>query len=135
MSSTSALQKAIFAALTADATLTGLIGASRIFDDVPPGARPPYLVFAESSLADWSTGTEAGEAHTVALEIWSSQRGRKQVAAIAASARAALDSIGPLDAPFHLVHLRHETTRLERDPQTEWFRGVVRMRALVEVGE
>ena len=135
MSSTSALQKAMFAALSADATLTGLIGANRIFDDVPPGARPPWIVFAESSLADWGTGTEAGEAHLVSLEIWSSQKGRRQVAAIAASARAALDAIGPLDAPFHLVHLRHENTRFERDPQTEWFRGVVRVRALVEVGE
>jgi hypothetical protein len=119
-------------ALSADAGLTALIGSGRIFDDVPPGTRPPYLVFTEATVSDWSTGTEEGEAHRPVIEIWSAEKGRREVSEIGAAVRAALASPGPLDAPWHLVSFRHETTRFERDPQTEYYRGVLRFRALVE---
>ena len=132
MSSTSALQKAVYEALCADASLTALIGNGRIYDDVPPATRPPYLVFAGATLADWSTGSEAGGAHTLDIDIWSSEKGRKEVAAIAAAARAALDGLAALDGDWHLVSFRHETTAFERDSQTEYFRGRMRFRALVE---
>ncbi|GIL03331.1 MAG: hypothetical protein BroJett030_32300 [Alphaproteobacteria bacterium] len=132
MSSTSALQKAVYETLLADAALTALIGSGRLFDDVPPATRPPYLLFAGSGHSDWSTGTEAGEAHAFGIEVWSAGKGRKEAAAIAAAVRDALAGLAAIEPPWHLVSLRHESTTFERDPQTEYFRGLMRFRALVE---
>lgn len=132
MSSTSALQKAVYETLTADANLTALIGTDRIFDDVPPSTRPPYLVFAASTVADWSTGTEGGDSIGLGIEIWSSAKGRKEVSAIAEAVQMALVGLSSIGAPWHLVAFRHESTRFERDPQTEYFRGLMRFGALIE---
>ena len=38
-----ALQQSVFARLTADATLLALLGAPRLYDNVPQGADFPYL--------------------------------------------------------------------------------------------
>jgi hypothetical protein len=132
MSALEALQKAVFETLTADANLTALIGADRIFDDVPPATHPPYLVFADTQGADWSTGTEAGDELRFGIEIWSSQKGRKQSASIAQAIREALAVLAAIDPPYTLVNLRFVSARFERDPQTEYFRGLLRFRAVVE---
>ena len=132
MSATEALQKAVFETLSADTGLMALIGASSIFDDVPPATHPPYVVFADTQAADWSTGTEAGDELRFGIEIWSSQKGRKQAASIAQSVRDALAAVDAVDAPYTLVNLRFVSARFERDPQTEYFRGLLRFRAVVE---
>lgn len=132
MSATNAIHKAIYATLSADAGLTALIGTGRIFDDVPPATRPPYLVFASASVSDWGTGTETGEEHGLAIEIWSAQKGRQQAAAIAGAVREALAGLGAIDPPFHLVNFAHRSTRIERDPQTDNFRAMLRFRAVTE---
>lgn len=132
MSALEALQKAVFETLTADTNLTALIGVGRVFDDVPPATHPPYLVFADTTGTDWSTGTETGDELRFGIEIWSSQKGRKQAAAIAQAVRDALAAIETIDAPHALVNLRFVSARFERDPQTEYFRGLLRFRAAIE---
>lgn len=132
MNSTSALQKAVYETLSSDPGLLALIGPDRIHDDVPPATRPPYLVFVAGDLSDWSTGSEDGEAHSLTIDAWSSARGRGEVAAIAAAVREALAGLSAIGSPWHLVQFRHETTGFERDPQTEYFRGRMRFRALIE---
>ena len=52
------LQQSIFTKLTADATLLALLGAPRVYDDVPQGADLPYLTFGQSTARDWSTGSD-----------------------------------------------------------------------------
>ncbi|MEC9343066.1 MAG: DUF3168 domain-containing protein [Pseudomonadota bacterium] len=135
MNNHEALQKAVFEALSQDTGLAALIGAARVYDDVPPGTHPPYLVFADSSELDWSTGTEEGGEIRFAVEIWTAHRGRRQAAAIAVSVRDALAGIDTLEAPFHLVNLRFVSARFARDQQTEYFRGLLRFRAVVEGAE
>lgn len=129
-----ALQKSVFAALTSNAGLTGLIGA-RVFDDVPPGAEYPYMTIGESSARDWSTGTDSGEEHILTLHVWSRAAGRKEVQAIMGAVRDVLHEAEIAVAGHRLVNLRHEFTDARREPDGETYHGVVRYRAVTEVEE
>ena len=105
------LQKAVFAALAADAPLIALLGAARIYDDVPQSADFPYLTFGQSTARDWSTASEDGSEHTITLNVWSQAKGRNEVHEIMAAARSALHG-QPLTLEGHrLINLRHEFLR------------------------
>ncbi|MGE3064761.1 MAG: DUF3168 domain-containing protein [Hyphomicrobiaceae bacterium] len=125
------LQKAVFAALAADAALSGLVG-DRIYDDVPQSTAFPYLAFAQVQARDWSTGTETGEEHVLLLHVWSRAAGRGEAHAVVAAIRDVLhDAALTLDG-HRLVQLRHEQSDVRRDPAGETVQGIVRLRALTE---
>jgi len=127
-----ALQQAVFAALAADAPLVALLGAPRIFDDVPQGTDFPYLAFGQTTARDWSTGTEDGAEHTLTLSVWSQARGKKEAHEIMGAVRAALHD-APLALNGHrLVTLRHEFSETRREPDGDTIRGTVRFRAVTE---
>jgi hypothetical protein len=132
MSASLALQKAVFAALSADPGLAALIGPGRIFDDAPAGARPPYVLLGATDAADWSTGTETGEEIALRLEVWSPRAGRAEASRIASAIRAALSQPLVVEAPWRLVQIRHRATRTARDPATEYYRADIEFRAVVE---
>jgi hypothetical protein len=132
MSALIALQKKVFETLGADATLTGLIGPGKMFDDVSPGIRPPYLVLTSASAADWSTGTEDGAEIRFEIDAWSPERGRKAVALIADAAIVAIEQIASIEAPWRLINLRHVSTSYDRDTQTEYHHVRMSFRAVVE---
>jgi hypothetical protein len=126
------LQKAIYEALTADAALVVLLGAARIYDEVPRDAAFPYVTFGPATTRDWSTGTEAGSEHVIVLRAWSKSGGEKDVHLILEAVRKALH-----DAPLtldghHLVSLRHELSDSMRDPDGETYHGAARFRAVTE---
>lgn len=126
-----ALQGAVFAALSAHAGLTALIGADRIFDDVPGDTRPPYIRFDAFSAADWNTATEEGEEHEFSLELWSAHDGRKQLGEIASAVREAIGGVSSVSG-HALVNLEHLETRFARDPASDLFRCAMRFRAVTE---
>jgi purine nucleoside permease len=132
MSVTHLFQKALYAALAGDAQLAAVAGTGRVFDDAPPGLRPPYLLLSDMEVADWSTGSETGVEIAFNIHVWSDRKGRRQAAQIADAARLAALSTGNLDPPHTLVNLRHVATRFERDPQTEYHHAVLGFRAVVE---
>src|SRR5262245_36105756 len=124
------LQQSIFAALTADAALTALLGAGRIFDDVPQGTPLPYVTFGQATQRDWSTGTEEGAEHLVTLHVWSAARGKKQAHEILGAVRSALHD-RPLSLAGHsLVNLRHEHSETRRGSDREPIHGLARFRAI-----
>lgn len=126
-----ALQKAIFAALTADTAVGALIG-DRIFDAAPRNAVFPYASFGEVRTTDWSTGTEAGTEHRVTLHAWSRERGKAETLAILAVIEAALHDAA-LDLDGHrLVNLRAEGSSAAREPDGITWHGVLRVRAVTE---
>ena len=84
------LQQSIFAKLTADATLLALLGAPRVYDDVPQGADLPYLTFGQSTARDWSTGSDDGNEHILTLHVWSQANGKRQAHEIMGAVRTAL---------------------------------------------
>ena len=126
------LQTSIHARLTADATLTGLLGGPRVYDDVPRGASFPYVTFGLTSEKDWSTGTEDGGEHIVSLHVWSRAPGRRQAAGIMAAIRRVLHDQPMVLTGHRLVNLRQEFADVRRDPDGETFHGIVRLRAVTE---
>ena len=132
MSAASALQTAIFARLSADAALTGLVGEKGVTDRRPAEPAAPLVVIAGIDSTDHSTATEAGEAHLVTLDVWSEAAGHRQAQAISAAVRAALDDALLVLAGHHLVLLLHRDTRLRREAKSRFHRAEMRFRAVTE---
>jgi hypothetical protein len=80
MSASLAVQKLLVAAL---ADLPGVTG---VFDGPPVDAVPPYAVIGSDLVADWSTKTESGHEHRLAINIWEAGPG-------AAAAKALLGGV------------------------------------------
>ncbi|KAB2849263.1 MAG: DUF3168 domain-containing protein [Hyphomicrobiaceae bacterium] len=126
------LQKAIFAALSSDGLLVGLLGGARIYDDVPQKAALPYITFGQTSARDWSTGTEAGEEHTLSLHVWSEAAGRREVHAILGELKRTM-AVTPLAlAGYRLVNLTLEFPEARREADGETYHGLARYRAVTE---
>ena len=127
-----ALQQAIFAALAGDATLTGLLGGARIYDEAPQDAAFPYVTLGTSRALDWSTGTESGAEHVVTIHVWSEGGGKKEALAIMEAVRAVLDDAALTLTGHSLVNLRHVFSEARRDVDGELVHGVLRFRAVTE---
>ncbi|MGN6548290.1 MAG: DUF3168 domain-containing protein [Pararhizobium sp.] len=127
-----ALQRAIVAALAADAELTVILGTAGIYDRLIDKASLPYLVLADMTTLDWSTATEAGTEHLVTLEAWSNVEGKRELQAIVGRLRAVLhDQPLPLEAGA-LVNLRLQQARIERVTKLQLHRATIRLRAVIE---
>jgi hypothetical protein len=126
-----ALQAAMFAVLTADSGVTALLGG-RIYDAPPQRTQFPYLTFAQSSVRDWSTGSDGGEEHTVTFHVWSREGGRREALAVIDAVRGVLHDAALTLAGHRLVNLRHETSDVRRDTSGELFHGIARFRAVTE---
>lgn len=126
-----ALQKAVVAALLGDTGVAALV-AERIHDAPPRNAEFPYVSFGQTSLADWSTGTESGAEHRLTLHVWSRERGKRQCYEIMGAIEAVLHD-APLALDGHaLVNLRFEFAEARRDPDGITYHGVMRFRAVTE---
>ena len=126
------LQKAVYAALAADATLTTLLGSAAIHDAVPQNAAFPYVVIDQTQIRDWSTGTEPGAEHMLMLHVWSRHAGKREAYEIADAIRAALGGAMLSLEEHRLVNLRHQYSELKRDEDGETQHGVLRFRAVTE---
>lgn len=126
------LQKSIHARLSTDAGVLASLGGARIYDDVPRGAAFPYVTFGQSTLRDWSTGSEDGHEHILTLHVWSRAKGERETHLIMAAMREALHE-APLAVTGHrLVNLRHEFSDAMRDADGETYHGILRYRAVTE---
>jgi Protein of unknown function (DUF3168) len=126
------LQKAVFAALSNDAPLTALLGGQRIYDDVPRGASLPYVTFGQSTVRDWSTGTDPGHEHLFTVHVWTRVTGERLAHQIMSALRDALHDAALTLSGFKLVNLRFEFSDSLREPDGETIHGVVRYRAVTE---
>lgn len=131
-SSSLELQKSIHLALSADAGVTALLGGAKVYDDIPRAVEPPYLAIGESSVRDWSTGSEPGEEHVLTLHVWSRAAGKKETYEILHAVRQALHDAALAVSGHRLVNLRHEFTDARREPDGETYHGLVRYRAVTE---
>jgi hypothetical protein len=131
-SSSWALQQALYSAVTGSAPLAALIGPPRVYDDVPQGAAFPYLTLGQSTLRDWSTGTDDAEEHTLTLHVWSRAGGRREMHEVMDALRGALHDQPLVLAGHRLVNIRHEISEARRDPDGETYHGIVRFRAVTE---
>ena len=126
-----ALQTAVVADLFGDAGVGAIVG-DRIYDAPPRNAEFPYVTIGQASIADWSTGTEAGAEHRLLIDVWSREPGKRQCYEIMDAIEAALhDAALTLDGHV-LVNLRFEFADARRDPDGITYHGVVRFRAVTE---
>jgi hypothetical protein len=134
-----ALQRAIYARLTGDATLAGLLGAAtRIVDQVTEGTSYPYVRIGESLSVPDNTHTSIGREVTETLHVWTRTRGNAAGQAIADRIIVLLDhQVTALDALLlplghRLVSVRHEFDQALTDPDPEIRHHVLRFRLQTE---
>lgn len=126
------LQSAIYQALAGSAELTAQLDGLRVYDHPPQGVAYPFVTIGESSVFDWSTGTEDGAEHLVTLHVWSRTGGKRQAYALVEAIRETLhDEAFALDDHV-LVNLRYRFSETRRDPDGETYHGVIRYRAVTE---
>ena len=126
------LQKAIVAALKADAAVTAIING-RIYDAVPGGAAKPYVSFGPFQLLpEHGDCLDGGEAF-VTLDAWAAGPDTVQVKQLGTAIARALD-LAPivLDAPQRLVEMSVEQTQYMRDPDGITAHGVITVHAFTE---
>lgn len=88
------LQSAIYSILNGDATLDGIIGNNKIFDNVPQDTPYPYVVIGNINVINTGTKTLDGNEYNVDIDIWSEYRGKKEIS----------------DAMERIYELLHDTT-------------------------
>ena len=127
-----ALQQSLFAALSSDAGLLGLLGEPRIYDVPPQPPSFPHVTFGHSVVRDGDLDASPTDEHLVTLHVWSRTPGRRETHAIIGAIRSALHD-RPLALDGHrLINLRHEFSEARRDVDGETMRGLVRLRAVTE---
>lgn len=126
------LQKAVFAALTADPALVAVVGQNGVHDHAAAEPAFPYITFGRTSVYDWSTGTEDGNEHIFTLHAWSKAKGKAQALEIASGIRRVLHDAGIAMAGHRLVSLREEFEEVRYDEDHAVYHGIVRFRALTE---
>jgi hypothetical protein len=126
-----ALQAAIVAALLHDAAVAALVG-DRVYDAPPRNAAFPYAVLGPASVTDWSTGTEGGAEHDLAITVWSRERGKRECHEIMAAVTAALHDVALTLAGHTLVNLRLEGSETRRESDGITWRGVMHFRGVTE---
>lgn len=132
MNAALSLRMAVLAALAADAPLAALLGGTAIHDEPPPNAEPPYVLLGDHLCRDASSGEALAEEHEMSLEIWSRQRGLKEVLQIADAVVAALPASGLSATGQHVVQFTWLSTEARRREGDRF--ASVRFRALTEPG-
>lgn len=126
------LQKEIYQILSQSILLENLLGAGKIFDDVPPGTTPPYITFAHSVHKDFGTDTEIGMEHEIEIHAWSLKNGRKQLLEVTELIVEAVCSLhGPMIEHF-LCNIGHQKTEIEPKLKQKAYRARLKFRAMTE---
>lgn len=128
-----ALQSAVFAALSADATVQSLLGVPpRIYDAAPRDAAFPYAVLGDGKESAFDTATEEGSEHVFAITAWSQGGGHKEAKSIADAIRFRLNN-ATLSLDGHaLVDLRFVECAYARETDGETYSATLRFRAVTE---
>jgi len=128
-----ALQQAVFAALVASDSIKDVVDdPPRVFDQVPRGARFPYIVIGEDKQSDWSTATDRGSEHLFTVHVWSRAPGAKEARVAAEAVAAALDGAALTVSGFNLVNLRWQQSDTTRENDGETIHAQLRFRAVLE---
>lgn len=122
------LQKAIYAALTGDSTLMGMV--TGVFDHVPAEQAHPYVVIGEDTAREWGAKGLDGQEHTLALHVWSRERGRKEIKEVMGEVYRILHDANLTLTGHILVNLRFEMAKSLLDEDGITYHGTTRFRAV-----
>lgn len=131
MSAAAALQKAIVAALKADAPLQALIGApARVYDDVPHAPSFPFVAIGEAQERDQSGDAAPVSEHRFLIACWSRAGGRREVKTMLGLVRACLDDAALALEGHTLIALAFQSAETQRQSDGETYQGIARFRAV-----
>jgi hypothetical protein len=126
-----ALQSAVFAALSGDATMQSLID-TRLYDAVPRNPVFPYVVLGDDKETNAGTATEEGSEHIFTIAAWSRHGGHAESKSIADAIRFRLNN-ATLSLDGHaLVDLRFLDCEYARDSDGHTYSATLRFRAVTE---
>lgn len=126
----SAIQKAIYDALTASPELMALV--TGVYDRVPqlderqldPSAAFPFVVVGDDDLLDWDTDTEVGQTAECEVSVWSRYSGRTQAKAIQDEIYNVLNRATLNVQGFHFVDCLYTQSRSDLQPDGKTVQGV-----------
>ena len=125
-----ALQEAMRAALLAHAPLRLLLGGAHVHEELPRGARPPFVLFETIETRDWSVADQKAHEHFVALSVKTNSRSRRLAQQVLDEIETVLDGAGLSLAGHRLVNLRLTFWSVTR--QGETYGANLRFRAATE---
>lgn len=126
-----ALQAAVYAAISDEFDTSGP-AAVRVFDHVPQTEAYPYVAIGDGSVSDWGTKDSVGTEQTIAIEIWSRYRGRKEAHGIAARIYDQLHEQPLTVAGQQCVLCRFESEERIREADGLTYRVALRYRVLLD---
>lgn len=122
------IQQAVFAKLTADATLMAMIGD--IHDNPDQNTTPPYITLGDSTSSSDDLLVETGSQETLTLQVWTKDSGFKLVKEIMQRVYAVLHRQPLTVAGTHTVECRCELAETVRETDSETRRGIMRFRVV-----
>lgn len=127
-----ALRRAILARLVSDAALVGALGGAKVFEEAPRNVEPPYVLFADAQMRDWSAQESRGAEQLLVLSVISEQRGTREGLELAQRLIDLMDE-APLVLEGHvLVDLRFSSSEAKREQNGRLARVNLRFRAMTE---
>lgn len=118
MSAALELQAALVAALMGADGIAGV--ASGVFDGAPPRAAFPYVVIGDGLSFDWSTKTERGREHRLAVTAWDEAGRTARLGGLVAGIEAAVAAL-PATLPSHrIVSVAPVRSRILRTAGGPW---------------
>ena len=129
---TLALQRAVVAALTADASLAAML--SGVFDGPPARAALPWAGVDCGMESDWSHKTGRGREIRLAISLWTDGRAATELHQLMVQAEAALAQVALGDATMQLVGLVFQRSRVMRAAGEPWL-GLLEYRARILTNE
>jgi len=134
MSASVQLQKAIKAAIEADATITSLWGsAPTVYDHVPDEASFPYIFYESRETNEWDTSTEDGWDERPRIHVFDEREGSKFARNISGAIENLLHNNTTLVLTgYRVVMLRREGALCIREPDGQVWHSLTSFRALIE---
>lgn len=127
-----ALQQAIYQRLTADSSLSSLVGTA-IYDAVPPGLTGvTYVALGPEDVRDAADGSDHGALHEVTISVVSDAAGFTTAKQVAAAVSDALVDASLILSRGKLVSLNFHRARARRVQDADMRRIDLRFRARVE---
>ena len=109
------------------AALGDLPGVTGVHDGPPADAVPPYLVIGSDLVTDWSTKTETGHDHRLAVSIWDAGPGAAAAKALSGAVEARLAVLTGVQDGHRIVSSILLRTLVLTDAEG-WSQGIVEFR-------
>lgn len=118
MSAALELQAALVAALARADGIAGV--ASGVYDGPPPRAAYPYLVLGDGLSFDWSTKTERGREHLVAVTAWDEAGRTGRLQGLVAAIEQTVPALPPALPGHRIVTIVPVRSRILRTAGGPW---------------